>query len=110
MRNPTAFVLQRYDVPLTQESEKKSQLNMSKTYEKCAENHKVTRSTVTRHVKDECVSRQDASLNRRLLHPQIEAELEQYMRDLTERHLVSTRQIVMNIVSPSCARSLQRRG
>ena len=72
-------------------------------YKKRAENYKITRSTLTRRVKGECVLRPDAALIRRLLHPQIEAEPVQYIRGLAERHLVPTRQMVIDIITPFCA-------
>jgi hypothetical protein len=73
------------------------------SHRKLAEKHGITRSTLTRQVNGVHASRQDDALNRRLLHPRDEAELVQYIRGLTERHLMPTRQIIINFAIPLCA-------
>ena len=73
------------------------------SYRKLAAKHRICRSTLTRQAKGIHVSRQDDALNRRLLHPRDEAELIQYIRGLTERHLMPTRQMIVNFVTPLAA-------
>ena len=69
------------------------------SYRKLAAKHRICQSTLTRQAKGIHVLRQDDALNQQLLHLQHEAELIQYIRGLTERHLMVTRQIIVNFVT-----------
>ena len=73
------------------------------SYESWLKKHNICRSTLTRQVKGTHASRQDDALKRRLLHLRDEAELIQYIRGLTERHLMPTRQMIINFVTPLAA-------
>ena len=70
------------------------------SYTKLADKHGVTRSTLTRQLNGECASKEDQALSQRLMHPSDEAELVQYIRGLTERHLMPTRQMLKNFATP----------
>jgi hypothetical protein len=72
------------------------------SYTKLAEKHGVVRSTLTRQLKGECASKEEQALKQRLLHPRDEAELVKYIRELTERHLMPTRQMIINFATPLC--------
>lgn len=72
------------------------------SYNKLAEKHGVTRSTLTRRVKGDHASVQTSGLNKRLLHPHDEAEVVKYCRELTRRHLMPTRQMIINFITPLC--------
>ena len=61
------------------------------SYQKVADKHSVWRSTLTRQLNGECASKEDQALKQRLMHPRDEAELVQYIKGLTERHLMPTR-------------------
>ena len=73
------------------------------SYTKLAEKHGVVRSTLTRQLKGKSASKKDQALKQRLLHPHNEAEVLQYIRELTKRHLMPTRQMIINFVTPLCA-------
>ena len=74
------------------------------SYRKLAKKHSVCRHTVSRRAQGVHASRADEGLNQQLLHPRDEAELIQYIKGLTERHLMPTRQMVVNFVTPLAAR------
>ncbi|KAF1351746.1 hypothetical protein EJ07DRAFT_183649 [Lizonia empirigonia] len=73
-------------------------------YTKLAEKHGVTRSTLTRQLNGECASKEDQALKQQLMHPRDEAELVQYIRGLTEQHLMPTRQMLKNFAAPIIGR------
>lgn len=75
-------------------------------YTELAEKHGVTRSTLTRQLNGECASKEDQALKQRLMHPHDETELVQYIRGLTERHLMPTRQMLKNFAAPIIGREL----
>ena len=73
-------------------------------YTKLAEKYGVTRSTITRQLNGECASKETQALKQRLMHPRDEAELVQYVKGLTERHLMPTRQMLKNFAAPIIGR------
>jgi hypothetical protein len=73
------------------------------SYRKLAKKHHICRSTLARQAQGIHALRDDSALNRRLLHLRDEAELVKYIRGLTERHLMPTRQMIVNFATPLCA-------
>ncbi|KAF2621281.1 hypothetical protein BU25DRAFT_443848 [Macroventuria anomochaeta] len=70
------------------------------SYTKLAKKHGVWRSTLSRKDQGIHASRAEEGLNRRAMHPRNEAELVDYIRTLTERHLMPTRQMIKNFAVP----------
>ena len=73
------------------------------SYRKLAKKHSVSRVTLAERAQGIHASVQDSGLNKRLLHPRDEAELVKYIRGLTKRHLMPTRQMIINFTTPLCA-------
>ena len=67
-----------------------------------AKKHGCSRTTLTRLHKGQATPQEEAINSQRLLHPRDEAELIQYIRGLTERHLMPTRQMIINFAAPLC--------
>ena len=55
-----------------------------------------------RQHKGQAVPHEQKVEDQRLLHPRDEAELVEYIRGLTERHLMPTRQMIINFATPFC--------
>jgi hypothetical protein len=72
------------------------------SYQALAKRHGCCRSTLTRQHRGQVVPHREEALQRRLLHPRDEAEVVEYVRELTKRHLMPTRQMVINFVAPLC--------
>jgi transposase-like protein len=70
------------------------------SYKKVAKKHDVSRVTLARRCKGTQASRAAEGINRRVLSPQQEMELVQYIKMLTERSLPPKREIIRN--SASC--------
>ena len=64
------------------------------SYQKLATKHGCWHSTLTRQHKGKTVSHEAKAQNQRLMHPRDEAELVQYIKGLTEQHLMPTRQMI----------------
>jgi hypothetical protein len=73
------------------------------SYRALAKKYSCSRTTLTRQHKGQAPPREDTSSSHRLLHPRDEAELVKYIRGLTERHLMPTRQMIINFATPLCA-------
>jgi len=80
--------------------------NESISYTKLAKKHGVWRSTLTRREQGVHASRAAKAVNQRLLTPQDEEELVQYICGLTERHLMPTRQMIKNFAAPIAKREI----
>lgn len=72
------------------------------SYQALAKKHGCVRSTLTRRHRGLNASRATKARRQRLLHPRDEVEVVQYIRGLTERHLMPTRQMIINIITPLC--------
>ena len=72
------------------------------SYRALAKKHSCSRSTLMRQHKGQAVPHEQKVEDQRLLHPRDEAELVEYIRGFTERHLMSTRQIIINFATPFC--------
>ena len=55
-----------------------------------------------RQHKGEAAPHEEKAEHQHLLHPRDEAELVEYIRGLTERHLMPTRQMIINFATPLC--------
>ena len=69
------------------------------SFTKLADKYGVWRSTLSRRDQGIHASRADEGLKRRAMHPRDEAELVQYIRGLTERYLMPTRQMIKNFAA-----------
>ena len=72
------------------------------SYWALAKKHKCSSTTLTENHKGRRTSYAESQLHQRLLHPRDEAELVQYIRGLTERHIPPTRQTIINFATPLC--------
>ena len=77
------------------------------SYSQLAKNHSCCRSTLSRRHRGISASNQVKANDQLLLNPRDEAEVVKYIQGLTERHLMPTRQIIINIVSHGWVRGLQ---
>ena len=68
-------------------------------WSKIADKHGVVRSTLSRKHRGETRSRKEVSTSQRNLQPHEEAELVQYIDELTKQHLPPTREMVQNFAS-----------
>jgi hypothetical protein len=71
------------------------------TYQALAQKRSCCRSTLSRQHQGRVVSHKQKVEDQRILHPRGKAELLQYIRELTERHLMPKRQIITNFTTPS---------
>ena len=76
------------------------------SYQKLAEKHGCWRSTLTRRHQEETESREAKAISQRLISPQDEEELVQYIEGLTARHLAPTRQMIKNFAAPVAKREV----
>ncbi|KAF1933790.1 uncharacterized protein M421DRAFT_51816 [Didymella exigua CBS 183.55] len=72
------------------------------SYQALAKKHGYCRSTLTRCHRGVCASREDKAKDQLVLHPRDEVEIVQYVKSLTERHLMSTRKVLVRIITPLC--------
>ena len=72
------------------------------SYQKLAEKHRCSRTTLTEHHRGRRTTRAESHEHQRLLHQRDEAELVQYIRRVTVRHCPPTRQMIINIATPLC--------
>jgi hypothetical protein len=80
------------------------------SYQKLAEKHGCWRSTLTRRHQEETESREAKAISQRLISPQDEEELVQYIEGLTARHLAPTRQMIKNFAAPVAKREVSESG
>ena len=73
------------------------------SYQALAKKHGCCRSTLTRRHRGQMIPHQEEALQRRLLHPRDEVEVVEYIRALTKRHLMPTRQMITNFLTPLCS-------
>ena len=72
------------------------------SYRTLAKKHNFSRSTLMRRHKDRAAPHEQKAENPRILHPRDEAELVEYIRGLTERHLMPTRHMIANFAAHVC--------
>ena len=70
------------------------------SYQALARKHGCCRLTLSRQHQGRVVSHKQKAEDQRILHPRDKAELVQYIRGLTERHLMPTRQMIVNFTTP----------
>jgi hypothetical protein len=68
-------------------------------YQQYADKYGVNRSTLSRRWRGQTTSVEDKNFNQRKLHPHQEAELIEYIRDLSKRGLAPTRTMIANFAS-----------
>jgi DNA-binding transcriptional regulator YhcF (GntR family) len=66
------------------------------SYRKIAATYNVNRTTLSRRHKRVQATNEAKKINQQKLNPQQEQELVRYIKDLTERHIPPTREIVQN--------------
>jgi hypothetical protein len=71
-------------------------------YTVLAKKHGCCRTTLSRRHKGACASNEVKSQHQLVLHPRDEIEVVQYVKSLTERHLMPTRKILRRIVTSLC--------
>lgn len=64
--------------------------------------HSCSSTTFTEHHQGRRTSHAESQLHQRLLHPRDEVELVQYIRRLTERHILPKTQMIINFATPLC--------
>jgi hypothetical protein len=71
-------------------------------YTALAKKHGCCRTTLSRRHQGACASNEVKAQHQLVLHPRDEIEVVQYVKSLTERHLMPTRKILRRVVTSLC--------